>query len=127
MFRVLCLAFLVGASANSDASDQSANPVRKIVTLMQDMSKELVSEHAKEQELYDKFMCFCSTGEEDLKKTSADAAANIETLSASLEEMKAEKSGLEEDLVKHKSELSQAEQDLAKAEALRGKENEAYE
>jgi chromosome segregation ATPase len=127
MFRVVCLAFLVVASANSDASDQSANPVRKIVTLMQDMQKELTSEHAKEQELYDKFMCFCSTGEEDLKKTSADAAAQIDSLSASLEEMKAEKSGLEEDLEKHKSELAQAEQDLAKAEAVRGKEKESYE
>lgn len=127
MLCVLFLSLFAGATANSDASDASANPVRKIVTLMQDMQKELEAEHEKEQELYDKFMCFCSTGEEDLKKTSADAAANIDSLSASLEEMKAEKSGLEEDLVKHKSELSQAEQDLAKAEALRGKENEAYE
>jgi len=128
MFRILSLAScFLAASANSDASDQSANPVRKIVTLMQDMQKELVTEHSKEQELYDKFMCFCTTGEDDLKKTSADAAASIESLSASLEEMKAEKSGLEEDLVKHNSELGQAQSDLSKAEAVRGKESEAYE
>lgn len=41
--------------------------------------------------------------------------------------MKAEKEGLEEDLVKHKTELTAAQQDLDKATTLRGKEKGDFE
>ena len=37
-----------------------ANPIRKVVTLLQDMQKELEAEGKKEEELYNKFMCYCT-------------------------------------------------------------------
>ena len=37
-----------------------ANPIRKVVTLLQDMQKELEAEGEKEEELYNKFMCYCT-------------------------------------------------------------------
>jgi len=111
----------VTVNANSDA-DEGANPIRKIVTLLQDMQKEIEAEGAKEKELFDKFMCFCSGGAEELQKTIADAASDVQTLSGKLEEEKAEKSGLEGDLVKHKADAAAATADLEKAQALRSKE-----
>jgi len=111
----------VTVNANADA-DEGANPIRKIVTLLQDMQKEIEAEGAKEKELFDKFMCFCSGGAEELQKTIADAASDVETLTGKLEEEKAEKSGLEGDLVKHKADLAAATADLEKAQALRSKE-----
>merc|ERR1719298_130542 len=107
--------------------DQGANPIRKIVTLMQDMQKEIEAEGAKEKELYDKFMCFCSGGEEELTKTSADAAAAAESLASKAEEDKAAKAGLEGDLTKHTTDRTAATDDLAKATAIRGKEASDYE
>merc|ERR1719420_1314543 len=107
--------------------DQGANPIRKIVTLLQDMQKEIEAEGAKEKELYDKFMCFCSGGAEELAKTSADAGSAAESLGSKAEEEKAEKSGLEGDLEKHTADKAAAEGDLAKATAIRGKENSEYE
>merc|ERR1719379_1993051 len=126
MIAQLLLAFCIGASARSVQStidmDEGANPIRKIVTLLQDMQKEIEAEGAKDKELFDKFMCFCSGGAEELEKTIADAASEVETLSGKLEEEKAEKSGLEGDLVKHKADLAAATADLEKAQALRSKE-----
>jgi hypothetical protein len=107
--------------------DQGANPIRKIVTLLQDMQKEIEAEGVKEKELYDKFMCFCNGGAEELAKTSADAGSAAESLASKAEEEKAEKSGLEGDLEKHTSDRSAAESDLAKATAIRGKESSEYE
>jgi len=111
----------VTINANANA-DEGANPIRKIVTLLQDMQKEIEAEGVKEKELYDKFMCFCSGGAEELAKTIADAKQEVETLTGKLEEEKAEKSGLEGDLVKHKEDRTAATADLEKATALRDKE-----
>merc|ERR1719271_573040 len=115
----LCAFGALARSVQSTDMDQGANPIRKIVTLMQDMQKEIEAEGAKEKELYDKFMCFCSGGAEELAKTSADAAAAAESLSSKAEAEKAEKSGLEEDLAKHEADRTAATSDLAKATAIR--------
>lgn len=127
-FLLLSLALCcVARRGETDVSTEGANPIRKVVTLLQDMQKEIEVEGAKEQELYDKFMCFCNGGTADLQKTSADSQATVDSLTAKSEEMTAEKSGLEEELVKHKSELAQAEQDLDKAMAVRSKEKETFD
>jgi len=127
MMAYLLLALCAsGASASVDM-DRGANPIRKIVTLMQDMQKEIEAEGAKEQALYDKFQCFCNGGAAELAKTSADAGAAAESLASKAEEEKAEKSGLEGDLTKHQSDRSAATADLAKATAIRGKESSEYD
>jgi len=125
---ILCLGLLANVSARGLSDNEfGANPIRKIVVLMQDMQKELEAEGAKETELFEKFMCFCNGGKEELEKTSADAAQAIETLSSQVEEQTAEKTGLEGDLKKHEEEKAAATSDLAKATAIRGKENADYE
>jgi hypothetical protein len=58
----LFLLFALSASCVHAATVQ-ANPIRKIVTLMQDMQKEIEAEGEKEKGLYEDFMCFCQTGE----------------------------------------------------------------
>ena len=65
--RSVFVLVLLGISA---ASALEANPIRKIVTLMQDMQKEIEAEGEKEKVLYDNFMCWCETGAADLKKVS---------------------------------------------------------
>jgi len=49
---VLALVAVVGSS--------SVNPIRKVVTLMQDMQKEIANELEKEKGLFEKFMCICT-------------------------------------------------------------------
>merc|ERR1719160_2170884 len=122
--RIVLLSVTINANANAD---EGANPIRKIVTLLQDMQKEIEAEGVKEKELYDKFMCFCSGGEEELTKTSADAGAAAESLASKAEEDKAAKAGLEGDLTKHGTDRTAATDDLAKATAIRGKESAEYE
>jgi len=125
---ILFVSLFAGVTARGSSDNEfGANPIRKIVTLMQDMAKEIEAEGVKEKELFDKFMCFCSGGKEELEKTSEDSAAAVETLSSQAEEQKAEKSGLEQDLKKHEDERTSATADLAKATAIRGKENADYE
>jgi len=108
------------------SQEMGANPIRKIVTLLQNMQKEIEAEGAKEKELFDKFMCFCSGGEGDLTKKAADAKAAIEELSAKLKSEEAEKVQTTQELAGHKADREAATSDIEEATMLRGKEEAAY-
>merc|ERR1719390_8636 len=103
------------------------NPIRKIVTLMQNMQKEIEAEGAKEKELFDKFMCFCSANTGDLGKAEEDAKAKAEEMAAKLKSETAEKSQIEQELVDHKSDREAAKSDIAEATTLREKEKAEFD
>merc|ERR1719299_169068 len=117
----LCLAMQSCAAA-----EVGANPIRKVVTLMQNMQKEIEAEGAKEKELFDKFMCYCSGGTDSLKKAIADANAQAEELTAKLKSEEAEKSQIAQDLIGHKADREGAKSDIEEATVLRTKEEAAY-
>jgi len=103
-----------------------ANPIRKVVTLMQNMQKEIEAEGAKEKELFDKFMCFCSANTGDLGKAEEDAKAKAEEMAAKLKSETAEKSQIEQELVDHKADREAAKGDIAEATTLREKESAEF-
>merc|ERR1719160_1868413 len=103
-----------------------ANPIRKIVTLLQNMQKEIEAEGAKEKELFDKFMCFCQGNNGDLTKKGADAKAAIEDLTAKLKSEEAEKVQVAQELIDHKKDREAAGADIEEATMIRGKEEAAY-
>merc|ERR1719395_243059 len=94
LVAILCMLAVSFASAEST----EMNPIRKIVTLMQDMQKEIEAEGEKEKELYDKFMCFCDTGAADLLKAANDAEAQNAAATSKLEAQTSEKAQLEADI-----------------------------
>jgi len=120
---VVLLSLFLGSAA---AAEAGANPIRKVVTLMQNMQKEIEAEGAKEKELFDKFMCYCSGGTDSLKKAIADATAEAEELTAKLKSEEAEKSQIAQDLIGHKKDREGATADIEEATMLRAKEEAAY-
>jgi len=112
--------------AHASAAEEGANPIRKVVTLMQNMQKEIEAEGAKEKELFDKFMCYCSGGTDGLKKAIADSNAQAEELTAKLKSEEAEKAQIGQDLINHKKDREGATADIEEATMLRGKEEAAY-
>merc|ERR550514_902198 len=121
---ILSLAILSSGLA-VDLSSR-ANPIRKVVTLMQNMQKEIEAEGVKEKELFDKFMCFCSSNTGDLGKSEEDAKAKIEEMTAKLKSETAEKSQLAQELVDHKADREGAKNDLAESTTLREKESAEF-
>jgi len=107
-------------------TSEGANPIRKVVTLMQNMQKEIEAEGAKEKELFDKFMCYCSAGTDGIKKAIADATASAEELTAKVKSESAEKTQLAQDLIAHKADRAGATSDIEEATVLRNKEAAAY-
>jgi hypothetical protein len=103
-----------------------ANPIRKVVTILQDMKKELEQEGDVEKDMFDKFMCYCDGNTEGMSKAVEEAGQKITELKSKLEAEKAEKAQLDQELVQHKLDREAAKADLEQATLLREKEHAEY-
>merc|ERR1719169_153897 len=106
------------ASAQRATAGAAANPIRKVVTMLQMMQKKIIEEGKKAEELYDKFMCYCETGAAALEK--------IPQLEAAIKEHGAMVEQLKTDVEQHKTDREAAKEAIAEAKALREKEGGAF-
>merc|ERR1719262_960927 len=104
----------------------SENPMRKIITMLQDMAKEVEREGEVEKELFDKALCACEGGEAELDKTIAESEAGIEEWTAKTKAGAAESAQLTQEVADHKTNAAQAKSDLSEATMLREKESKAF-
>jgi len=120
------LAIGVNAIELHDASVAAANPVRKVVTMLQNMQKKVEAEGEKEEELYDKYMCYCKTSGGALQESVAAAETKVPEVTSAITEGEANKKQLDADLVAHKSDRVAAKAAMAEASAIRDKQAAAY-
>jgi hypothetical protein len=118
--------FFALLAAGVAAADLTANPIRRVVTLLPNMQKELEAEGAKEAALYKKFECYCNTNSNDGDAEVSAAKAKIEELNAAIENQTAEKERTDAELADHKSDRANAQAAVQSATAIREKENAAY-
>merc|ERR1719359_1551736 len=97
--------------------------MRKVITALQDMQKEIEAEGEVEQKLFDKFLCYCDGNTDGMSKSAKDAGQKITELESKLEAEKAEKSQLDQELVQHKQDRASAKKDLETAASIREKEH----
>jgi septal ring factor EnvC (AmiA/AmiB activator) len=104
----------------------TANPIRKVVTMLQMMQKKVEAEGEKEQDMFDKFMCYCKNGVGDLEKSIAEAEAKAGELPSQIEEAEGELVQLKEDLKKAQTDRASAKTAIEEATAIREKEAAAF-
>jgi len=101
---------------------ESANPVRKVVTMLQMIQNKVNAEAKKETELFDKYMCYCKTSGGSLGKSIADANVKIPELQSSIEEADSQKVQLQEDIKQAQADRTSAKNAMAEATSIREKE-----
>merc|ERR1719192_3009476 len=123
---VLRLLLVVALATSANAAGSQANPIRKVVTMLQSMQAKVQEEGEKELALYDKYMCYCKTAGGDLQASIASAGDSISELGNKIK-------AAEEQMVVLKDELKTAQEDraaakaaMAEATAIREKEAAAY-
>merc|ERR1719421_1454192 len=94
--------------------------------MLQMMQKKIVAEGEKEEELFEKFMCYCKTSGSTLGKSIADAGVKIPALQTDIEEAEAQKAQFEEDVKSHQTDRAAAKEAIAEATAIREKEAAAF-
>jgi len=122
MKLVACLLVLLATSATGTKVEAGANPVRRIVTMLQMMQKKVEAEGEKEEELHEKFMCYCETTRGTLGKAIEEAKDKVPQLESDVKEAIALKAQLEEEIAQHKTDREEANAAMEKATAIREKE-----
>jgi len=105
----------------------NANPIRRVVSMLQSMQKKVEKESEEEEALFAKFECSCETSTKELTASVADEKQQIDDLSTAIETDSAQKKQVDEELVRHKAERDEANKVVAEATSLRKKENKDFE
>merc|ERR1719387_682713 len=87
LLRALALAALLASASARTSVELRANPIRRVVSMLQMMGKKIEAEGQTETELFEKFMCYCKTGVSTLKKDVADAEEKLPQLQSEIEEV----------------------------------------
>jgi len=121
---VFALALILGAQAFGVQVEESAqsNPIRRVVNMLASMQQKVTDEGKKEDDLFEKFMCYCKTGVSDLKASIDAAERKIPQLASALEEATALKEQLGGEIKQHRADKGAAEEAIAKATSLREKQ-----
>merc|ERR1719335_1017704 len=81
----ILLLLLTVAAGQEEAKKPS--PIRKVVTMIEDMKATVEKEGEEDKAAYDKYACWCQTNDAEKTKAIEDAEKAIEALSALIEEL----------------------------------------
>merc|ERR1719254_473582 len=94
--------------------------------MLQAMQKKVSEEGEKEQELYDKFLCYCKKGSSNLTASVASAGTKISTVTSDIKEAEDLAAETKEILGSAQTDRAAAKEAMAEATAIREKEAAAY-
>merc|ERR1719261_1080124 len=82
---------LLGAQAVDVIEGDGAgkNPIRRVVTMLQNMQKKIAAEGERDAQLFEKYMCYCKNGAGDLEKSISAADTKIPQVESAIKEGKA--------------------------------------
>merc|ERR1719272_341597 len=127
MMRAFVIALLLAAPmAGAVETELTANPIRKVVTMLQMMVNKIEAEGKKETELFEKYMCYCETSDATLGKSIEEANTKIPQLESDIKVAVETKTTLDGEIKLHYSDREAAKEAMDKATAMRTKENGAF-
>jgi len=123
---VLALASSAESLSTSGSSRLNVNPIRRVVTMLQSMQKKVEAEGKKEDDLFDKFMCYCKNGVGALEASIDGAVVKNEQLISDIKETDSQLKQTKADLKSAQESRAAAKEAVAKATGLREKEASAF-
>jgi len=126
---LLLLLVAASASATMQPAGQSANqsPIRRVVTLIEEMKAQVSKEGEADTEAYDKYACWCETNDREKTAAIATAEERIDSLSSAIEEYAAQITTLKTEIEALDKDLEEAQKSLETAAAQREKEKAEFE
>jgi len=128
-FRSFAVAAALANGAQASTMSEGtarANPIRRVVTMIQDMAKKVEQQGERDEEIFEKFMCYCKNGASNLQASIDAAITKIPQVESSIKEGIATQTQLNADLKMHKSDRADAKAAIAAATAIRTKEAATY-
>mmetsp|Transcript_56280 Transcript_56280/g.103262 ORF Transcript_56280/g.103262 Transcript_56280/m.103262 type:complete len:691 (+) Transcript_56280:76-2148(+) len=104
----------------------SANPIRKVTSLLKGIEKKVSEEIEAKEKLYDEYMCYCKNSDGTLAASISTSENKIPKVASSIEADSAKKAQTEMELKKAQIGRSEAKEQIAKAEKLRASQAETF-
>jgi len=117
---------LAGVRATIQEEQNQANPIRRVVSMLQMMQNKVSAEGEKKKAIYDKFMCYCENADDLLAGAIKASEAKIPMLESAIGSDAAAKKQLDLDLVAHKQAQVDAKAAIVKSTEIRAKEAATY-
>jgi len=121
MKRALATICMLNAAATAAAS-----PVERVVKLLEDLQGKLEMDEKKEQQVYDKYACWCEKTTERKATAIADAQADLRAFGQTILSLKGKVASLGAEVEQLTDAIKANGDATAEATSLRQKENEAY-
>mmetsp|Transcript_81937 Transcript_81937/g.219205 ORF Transcript_81937/g.219205 Transcript_81937/m.219205 type:complete len:704 (+) Transcript_81937:69-2180(+) len=118
-----CASVLVAVSA----VETSANPIRRVVSMLQAMQKKIEEDGERQDKLFAKFQCYCETNAAKLADSVEEAKAKIEQLTTEIQASTEERTQTVADLAAAKENRASAQKAIEDATAQRNKEAKEFE
>lgn len=125
MQRIMLRLLAVATAALPWAAAQSY-PVSGVVELLRNMQSELEAEADKDQEVYEKIACWCTTNDREKTKAIVDAEARIADLTNTVDKMTQLSETLTVGIKNLEKEVAKNQESLDIATALRKKQSEEF-
>jgi len=116
----------VQAALVSEHSELKENPIRRIVNLLQKMQTEISAEQERDDDLNEKFVCYCKTNDGALSSGTAELRARIPEIEADITEAESLKAQLDQELKDHKAARKAAKESIDSATKQREKQAAAF-
>jgi len=117
--------FAVARSTNAKAAEEKS-PVTKIVNLIKELKKKIVADGKAEQNMYNKYACWCETTSKRKANNIHDGIASIKQLGDRVLELKSQVTSLSNDIHHLSKEIAENQAAQDEATGIRTKENTAY-
>jgi len=114
------------ATESREAARALANPIRKVVTMLQKMQAKVQEEGEKETALYEKYMCYCKTAGGDLAASIEKAGSSISEFGTKIKAAEGQMAQLKDQLTEAQGERAAAKKAMSEATAVREKEEQAF-
>lgn len=109
-------------AATSAVVAEPPSPIRKVVTMIEEMKATVEKEAKEDMKAYDEYKCWCSTNGEDKKRAIEYAAEEIASLEAFLGEAAGREGQLKTEIAGLKDDISTDNTAIATATGVRDKE-----
>merc|ERR1719253_1238129 len=103
------------------------NPIRRIVNLLHSTQKKIQKEGEEQEDMFDKYMCYCTTNSKALDQSIADLNDQIPQIEATVKGLTELKAQLDEELKQHKTDRSDANGSIDTATEQRSKDKAAFD
>merc|ERR1719408_649544 len=108
------------------AAEDEVSPVQKVVTMLEDLQTQVVTEGKAEAKTYDKFACFCKDMTEEKGWDIEDAQDSAADLLATVNQLTADRDGLDEIIAEQNEFISVKEKAQEAETAVRKKEHAVF-